>query len=149
MSEASQDNVWPLPKFYFSVKLDEFEINFQEVSGLESDCQIIEYRQGDSKLFSTINMPGIQKIGNVTLKKGVFPNDNSFWDWYNEIKMNTINRQTVEISLLDEVGNTTMAWTLSNAWPTKVSGTDLQSEGNEIAVESIEIAYETLIIANP
>jgi phage tail-like protein len=40
-------------------------------------------------------------------------------------------------------------WTLNNAWPTKVTGTDLKSEGNEVAVESVEIAYETLVISAP
>jgi len=54
----------------------------------------------------------------------------------------------VTISLLDEEGKPTMVWTLANAWPTKVSGTDLKSEGNEVAVETIEIAHEGLTISN-
>jgi phage tail-like protein len=93
-------------------------------------------------------MPGIVKNSNVTMKKGVFANDNSFWDWYNKIKMNTIERQNVVIKLLDESGNPTMTWTLSNAWPTKISSTDLKSNANEVAVESIEIMHEGLTIAN-
>ncbi|RZA02389.1 MAG: phage tail protein [Sphingobacteriaceae bacterium] len=140
---------WPLPKFYFSVKFDNNEtVAFQEVSGLETETQIIEYRAGNSKTYSTIKMPGIAKVGNVTLKKGIFTKDNKFWDWYNQIKMNTIKRSTVVISLLDETGNPTMVWTLVNAWPTKITGTDLKADANEIAVETIEIAHEGLTIAN-
>jgi phage tail-like protein len=41
-----------------------------------------------------------------------------------------------------------MTWTLNNAWPTKVTGTDLKSNGNEVAVESIDIAFETMKIEN-
>lgn len=41
-----------------------------------------------------------------------------------------------------------MTWTLSNAWPTKVSGADPKSDGNEVTVESIEIAHEGLVISN-
>lgn len=67
----------------------------------------------------------------------------------NQIKMNTIARSTVTIQLLSENGDPTMTWTLNNAWPTKITGTDLKSDGNEVAVESLEIAYETLVIANP
>jgi phage tail-like protein len=93
-------------------------------------------------------MPGIKKYGNVTLKKGVFKSDNKFWDWFNQIKMNTIKRVPVTISLLDEAGKPTMVWTLTNAWPTKITGTDLKAEGNEVAVETIEIAHEGLTIAN-
>ena len=62
--------------------------------------------------------------------------------------MNTIKRVTVVIRLLDEKGNPTMVWTLQNAWPTKVSGTDLKSDGNEVAVETLEIAHEGLTVAN-
>ena len=150
MAGEVQDNIWPLPKFYFSVTLgDNDAVNFQEVDGLESETQSIEYRHGNSPIFYPIKMPGIGRVGNVTMRKGIFVNDSNFWDWYNEIKMNTIARRTVVISLLDESGAPKTTWTLNNAWPTKITGTDLKSEGNEVAVESVEIAYETLEVAAP
>jgi phage tail-like protein len=139
---------WPLPKFYFQVKWGSSVMSFQEISGLDVEAQPIEYRHGNSPSFTTIKMPGIRKYASVTLKKGVFAGDNKFWDWFNEIKMNTIKRQNVTISLLDESGEPTMVWTLTNAWPTKVTGTDLKADGNEVAVETIELAYEGLTIAN-
>lgn len=148
MAGEAQGNVWPLPKFYFQVKLGDTEVAFQEVSGLDIEAQIIEYRHGNSPEFSTIKMPGIKKVGNVTLKKGVFVKDNAFWDWFNQIKMNTIERKTVTISLLDESGAPTMVWTLNNAWPTKITGTDMKADGNEVAVETIEVAHEGLTIQN-
>jgi len=145
---AQSTTVWPLPKFYFQVKWDSNVMSFQEVSGLDIEAQPIEYRHGDSKEFSTIKMPGIKKTGNVTMKKGVFKSDNKFWDWFNQIKMNTIKRIPITISLLDEAGGSTMVWTLTNAWPTKITGTDLKADGNEVAVETIEIAHEGLTVAN-
>ena len=141
-------NVWPLPKFYFQVKWDKNEMNFQEVSGLDIQSEEIKYRHGNSPVFSVIKMPGMKKFGNITMKKGVFKGDNKFWDWLNQIKLNTIKRVPVTISLLDEAGKPTMVWTLTNAWPTKISSTDLKSEGNEVAIESIEIVHEGLTIAN-
>ncbi|MBK6854426.1 MAG: phage tail protein [Burkholderiales bacterium] len=140
--------VWPLPKFHFQVTWDSAVMSFEEVSGLDVEAQAIEYRHGDSPVFSTIKMPGLKKYGNVTMKKGVFKSDNTFWDWFNQIKMNTVKRVPVTISLLDEAGKPTMVWTLINAWPTKVTGTDLKSEGNEVAVETIEVAHEGLTISN-
>ena len=68
--------MWPLPKFYFEVKWDSEVMSFQEVSGLDTEAQPIEHRHGDSPEFSTINMPGIKKFGNITMKKGVFKSDN-------------------------------------------------------------------------
>lgn len=145
---AQSTTVWPLPKFHFEVKWDANVMSFQEVSGLDVQSEEIKYRSGDSKDFSVIKMPGLKKVGNVTMKKGIFKADNKFWDWFNEIKMNTIKRVPVTISLLDEAGAPTMVWTLANAWPTKITGTDLKAEGNEVAVESIEIVHEGLTIAN-
>ena len=141
-------NIWPLPKFHFEVKWDSNVMSFQEVSGLDIQSEEIKYRAGDSKQFSVIKMPGLKKFGNVTMKKGVFKGDNKFWDWLNQIKLNTIKRVPITISLLDESSAPTMVWTLANAWPTKISSTDLKAEGNEVAIESIEIVHEGLTIAN-
>lgn len=140
--------VWPLPKFHFQVKWDSEELSFQEVSGLDIEAQVIEYRHGNSQEFSTIKMPGIQKSGNITMKKGIFKSDNKFWDWFLQIKMNTTKRIPVTISLLDESHKPTMVWKVTNAWPTKITGTDLKSDSNEVAIESIEIAHEGIKIEN-
>lgn len=145
MAGENQDSNWPIPKFYFMVDWgNTVNIPFQEVSGLDFEGETLEYRHGNSPVFSHINMPGIAKSSNITMKKGVFANDKQFWDLYNNIKMNTIKRQKVVIRLLDQNGIPTMTWTLNNAWPTKISSTDLKSNGNEVAVESIELAHEGL-----
>ena len=145
---AQSPNNWPLPKFHFKVEWDKEVMSFQEVSGLDVQSEEIKYRKGDSPVFSPVKMPGLKKYGNVTMKKGIFKSDNKFWDWFNQIKMNTIARKSITISLLDEAGAPTMVWTLANAWPTKITGTDMKAEGNEVAVESIEIVHEGLTLAN-
>jgi phage tail-like protein len=150
MAGKEQDNIWPLPKFYFSVTLgDDDAVTFQEVDGLESETEVIEYRHGNNPIFAPIKMPGLKKVGNVTMRKGIFVNDTKFWTWYSEIEMNTIDRRTVVVNLLDQNGSPKMVWTLNNAFPIKVSGTDLKSEGNEVAIETLEVAYETLAVSAP
>ncbi len=148
---SKENSNWPMPKFHFEVDLgSELKgVAFQEVSGMDKEVQMIEYRHSNSKLFSVIKMPGIVKYGNITLKRGIFVNDNTFWDWMAQITMNTVKRRTVLIKLLDEESKVTMQWTLNNAWPTKITGTDLKSDGNDVAVDTLEIAHEELVIANP
>jgi len=143
-----QENPWPLPKFKFSVDWGTYRqnIGFQEVSGMDTETQPIEYRASNSPVYSTVKMPGIAKFGNVTMKRGIFTADNHFWTWYNQIKMNTITRQDVIIKLLDENNNVQVTWTLKNAWPTKITATDLKSDANEVAIDTIEIAHEGLTI---
>lgn len=147
---TAENNIWPMPKFRFEVDLGSelMGVDFQEISGLDVENQVIEYRKSNSPVFSMEKMPGLVKYGNVTMKRGVFANDLIFWNWHTEITMNTIKRRTVVIKLLDENGNVTMEWTLNNAWPTKIIGTDLKADANEVAIEAIEIAYETMTIQN-
>ena len=76
----------------------------------------------------------------------IFKGDNRFLDWFNKIKMGVIERQPVTIKLLDESGAPTMVWTLKNAWPTKITGTDMKSDGNEVGVETLEMTHEGIEI---
>lgn len=144
---AQAATTWPLVKFQFSVKIGSDEFLFQEVTGLSSETQVIEYRVGNSAVFSTVKMPGIKKFGNVTLKKGMFKDDKKLWEMYNKIKMNTFERQTVVISLLDESNAVAMSWNLKNAFPVKMSISDLKADANEPAVETIELAHEGFELA--
>jgi phage tail-like protein len=139
-------NVWPLVKFQFSVKIGDTEFIFQEVTGISSETQVIEYRGGNSVAYSTVKMPGIKKYSNVTCKKGHFTGDKALWDKYNAIKMNTIKREVVVISLLDEENKPVLTWNLQNAFPVKMTVSDMKSDANEVAVESMELAHEGLVI---
>jgi phage tail-like protein len=146
---STQNDVWPMPSFNFQVSWGaQQNIAFQEVSGLDAETQVIEYRHSNSKAFSTIKMPGIAKYSNVTLKKGVFVKDNTFWTWYSAITMNTYKRVSIVIQLLDQNQKATMTWTLKNAFPVKVSAPTLKSDGNDVAIETIEVAHEGLEVKN-
>jgi phage tail-like protein len=122
-------------------------VPFQQVAGLDSGTQNVEYRQPSGPAFSPVTMPALGSVGDVTLRSGVFANDAAFWSWVDSIRMSTVARGTVTIVLLDESGAPTMTWTLTNAWPTRITGADPQTGGSEVAVESVEIAYETMAVS--
>jgi phage tail-like protein len=145
---AQSAATWPLVKFQFSVKIGSDELFFQEVTGLSSETQVIEYRGGSSSVYSTVKMPGIKKYSNITLKKGLFKGDKKMWAMYNALKMNTIERKTVVISLLDESNKIVMTWNLANAFPVKMTVTDMKSDANEVAIETMELAHEGLTIVS-
>jgi len=69
---------YPLPVFHFRVEWGGTSISFSEVSGLNMETQVIEYRDGLSPDYSTVKMPGMQKYGNITLKRGAMQGDNEF-----------------------------------------------------------------------
>ncbi|MCJ8208322.1 phage tail protein [Mucilaginibacter sp. RS28] len=145
---AQSAATWPMVKFAFQVKWDDAEIVFQEVTGLTAEAQVIEYRGGSSKTFSTVKMPGLLKYGNVTLKKGIFKGDKTLWTKFQALKMNTYKRSQITISLLDEANAVAMSWTLLNAFPSKITVTDMKSDSNEVAVETMELAHEGLTLAS-
>lgn len=141
-------NTYPLVKFHFSVEWGGTNIGFTEVSGLDIETQVIEYRSGASPEFSKIKMPGLQKYSNITLKRGSFANDNEFYQWYNTVNLNTIERRDITISLLNEEHEPVVVWKVKNAFPIKVQSTNLKGDGNETAIETLEIAHEGLTIQN-
>lgn len=79
---------YPLPKFHFQVEWASVSISFTEVSGLDVETEVIEYRDGASPEFSKLKMPGMQKFSNITLKRGVFKSDNEYFSWWNTVAEN-------------------------------------------------------------
>ncbi|NMM48476.1 phage tail protein [Marinigracilibium pacificum] len=139
------EELWPVPKFHFQVEWGDVEVGFQEVTGLEMETQFIEYRSGNDPELVTRKIPGLKKHGTITLKKGVFRDDLTFYEWFEDVQTNKERREDVIITLLDEEDEPVMVWTVSNAFPTKISGPDLKSDANEIAVESLELAHEGIV----
>jgi phage tail-like protein len=139
---------YPLPKFHFQVQWGGTKIGFTEVTGLEVTTEKIEYRDGASKEYHKVRMPGMQTFGDLTLKRGVFAGDNEFYAWWNTVALNTVERRDITISLLNESHDPIVVWKVKNAWPTKVTSTDLNASGNETAIETLVLTHEGLTMEN-
>ena len=137
-----------MPKFHFSVEwAPGTRIGFTEVTGLTMESDVIEYREGSSPEFHKTKMPGMQKLSNITLKRGTFQGDIEFNEWMETISMNTVQRRDVTIKLLNEQHQPVITWQVKNAWPVKVQSSDLKADGNEVAIETMEIAHEGIKIS--
>lgn len=148
-------STYPLPKFHFQVEWAGTQIGFTEVSGLDVETEVIEYRHGASPEYHKTKQPGLTKYSNITLKRGTFQSDNEFFDWWKETKLfqegnstGSKYRRDITISLLGEDHSPLVVWKVKNAWPTKVQPTDLKADGNEVAIESIELVHEGVVIQN-
>ena len=140
--------LYPLPVFHFVVQWGGIRLGFSEVSGLTQEVQAIEYRDGAFPEYSSIKMPGLKKYSNITLKRGIVAADNEFFDWLNTVKLNKVERRDLVVSLLNEEHEPVMNWKVQNAFPVKVEGPGLKATGNEVAIESIELAHEGLMVQN-
>jgi phage tail-like protein len=137
---------YPLPKFHFQVEWGGSSISFAEISGLEMENELIEYREGASREFTKLKMPGLTKFSNVVMKKGVFTEDNDYFEWWKTIKMNTVERRDISVSLLNEEHEPVMTWSIKNAWPIKIVSTDLKADEVGVAIATIEVAHEGCVI---
>lgn len=139
---------YPLPVFHFRVDWGGTRFAFSEVTGLVQERQTIEYRDGMSPETGLLKMPGMEKVSNITLKRGIVQGDNQFYEWLSEVKLNTVTRRDLTISLLNEKHDPVMTWNVKGAIPAKIEGPSLKASGNEVAIESIEIAHEGCTIKN-
>ena len=146
---------YPIPKFHFQVEWGGTKIGFTEVSGLDFETEVIEYRHGASPEYFKTKQPGLQKYSNITLKRGTFNSDNEYYDWWKETiffqegeSTGSKYRRDLTISLLNENHEPIIVWKVKNAWPTKIQSTDLKADGNEVAIESMELVHEGLVVQN-
>ena len=138
---ATGDIVDPFGNYNFLVELDGISrAAFQECSGFDSTVDVIEHREGGGNL-TPIKLPGMNKYSNIVLKWGI-TDDRELYDWHREIVQGEITRKNGSIVLLNRKGDEVARWNFYRAWPTKYDGPDLNAEGNDVAIEMLELAHE-------
>jgi phage tail-like protein len=121
------------------------DAGFEEVTGLESTVDVIEYRNGNSKENSVTKLTGLNRATDVIMRRGVI-GSLALYEWFNEIRNGTQNAlRTVTISLQNEDhSEVVMTWRLLRARIIKHSSGPLNGKGTDVAMEEIVLAYERL-----
>ena len=134
----------PYGQFNFLIEIDGVVAGgFSEVSGLTSDSNIIEYREGSEQQGTVRKLPGLMKYTNIVMKRG-YTKDNKLWTWRKKVVDGKTERTTVSITLMDEARQPAMRWKARECWPSKLEGPGLNGKTSEVAVETLEIAHEGL-----
>ena len=89
--------------------------SFSEISGLEVEIDVIEYRTGTEDI-TVRKLPGPKKYPNLICKRGV-TGDATFWNWLLTALQGNVQRADVRISLLDESRQEVVRWNVHRAWP--------------------------------
>ena len=89
-------------------------------------------------------MAGLRKQARLTLNRGVA--NRKLWDWYTAILKGRHDARELRITMLDESRQPVRRWRIVNASITKIAAPTLNASGNEIAIESVEIAHEGLTL---
>ena len=138
---ATGQRVDPYRNFSFLVEIDGItQAGFSDCSGFGASTDPIEYREGgDNK--TPRKLPGLTKYPNITLKWGL-TDSRELYDWYRDVVNGKIARKSGSIILLDLEGNEKVRWNFFEAWPTKWDGPDFTAKGNDVSIETLELAHE-------
>ena len=133
----------PYQAFNFAVEIEGLLVGgFSSVSGLESEVEVEEYREGGVNGF-VHKLPGRTSYANLVLSHGL-TSASTLWDWYYNTTLGVIQRRNGTIMLLDSRQIPVMWWNFRNALPVRWSGPAFTATSDEIAVESLELAHEGL-----
>jgi phage tail-like protein len=136
-----------LPRYSFAVKIEGKVLSaFREVSGLDVELEVVDFSEGTGGVVRKI--PGRPKYSNIVLKRG-FTGDMQLNDWFTEFSETPTQRWAGEVVMTDQKHNEVARWNFVNAWPKKVSGPQLNSDNNDVAIESIELVHEGVTRATP
>ncbi len=141
----------PLRNFNFLVEIDGItQAGFQDCSGFGASTDPIEYREGNENPgrdpITMRKLPGMTKYNNITLKWGL-TDSTELYDWYRDITKGMDVRKNGSIIVLDTQGQERVRWNFRNGWPCKWDGPDFTSKGNDVAIETLEIAHEGIELA--
>jgi phage tail-like protein len=140
----------PYVQFNFLVDLgdgqtDGPEAGFAEVSGLSMEIDVIEYRNGNSRENQVMKLPGLAKVANVTLKRGVM-GSLALWRWIDQVRNGDAGAlRTVTVQLQNEDRSAIVqTWRLLRARIVKHTSGPFNAKGNDVAMEEVVIAFERL-----
>lgn len=141
----------PYSAFNFLVEFNGQDISagFSEVTGLGAEITMAEYRNGNDKENHVRKIPNINKVSDVTLKRGIIKSQD-LWDWINLTRREGwIAQRNVIITLMDEANETSVQrWTLQNTVPIKYTGPSLNAKGgSDVAMEELVLSAEGIVYA--
>ena len=118
------------------------QAGFSDVTIPDISTDPIEYREGNEDT-TVRKLPGLTKYGNLTLKWGITDSMELF-EWRKMVIQGKTGeaRKNIAVILQDEIGNEAARWNFREAWPIKYDAPDLSAKGNDVAIETIEIAHE-------
>jgi phage tail-like protein len=120
------------------------QAGFQEISGFDIEATMAEHHSSGEEGHAVRKITGINKAGDVTLKRGVIESA-SLQQWLDQIHNgHPAALRTVVIQMQNEDHAIVQTWKLVHARIIKHSSGPLNAKGTDVAVEELVLAYERL-----
>jgi phage tail-like protein len=131
--------------FQFLVEIDGItNARFQEISGLDATIDVVEYREGGD-ILGTRKFPGQTKHSNLSLKRG-YTDDTQLYKWFEDVMTGRTEniRKHLSVVQIDMAGQEVLRWNLYQAFPIKYTAPSFNAKGNDMSIETLELAYERI-----
>lgn len=124
------------------------QAGFQEVSGLNMEIKLADYRNGNEPVNRVRKVIGMHSFGDVTLKRGLI-GVLDLWEWGRQARDgDQAAARNVTIQMMDEAHNgVVMTWRLTNARPMRYTAPSLNAKsGTEVAIEELVLSVEGMVV---
>jgi phage tail-like protein len=146
---------YPLPVYNYRVEIGSDAVAFSEVSGLSIAYETTVYKESPTAGCApgprTMQMPAQSTPPTITLKKGIVAATSikHLYEWIKTVQINQIEKKDVVIRLCDEKGEAVISWTVSNAFPVKLTAPTFDAKSNDVAIESLELKGDFITLKEP
>ena len=144
--------MYPIPVYNYRVEIGDQTIGFSEVSGLNITYETTTYKESPTESGSpgprVMHMPAQGTPASITLKKGVVIGKSVpvLFTWINSIQTNQVDKRDIFVRLCDENGDAVVSWKVINAFPTKLEAPTFDANSNDVAIESMELMGDNLVV---
>ncbi len=152
---TSKDEIkttYPLPVYNYKVEIADAFVAFSEVSGLDISYETATYKE--SPVESGVPGPRVMRMpmqpnpATVTLKKGLVTGVSvpALFSWINATQAHLNDKKDIYVRLCDEKGDAVVSWKVLNAFPTKLEAPKFTADSNDVAVESMELMADRILV---
>lgn len=139
----------PFPTFKFWVEIKSIVVaEFKECTGLSMTREPEKVEEGGVNDYVHY-LPGRNEYSRIVLKHGLADAD-ALWDWYQQgLRDGRVKMINFSILLRNVQGDVVKRWNVIEGFPVKWEGPSLNTEGNQVAVETLEIVHHGLVLDKP
>ena len=137
---------YPHQSFHFLVQAGFSRIGFTHVHLPRMERDVIRYREGSDSMDSVRHLPGLLRLSDCVLQRGVIPIDHEFFQWMNTTHFGQAQRRDLVVSLLNEQHEPTLSWRLNNTFPVGLEWSPLDAQGSGVLIETLRLSVEGMDI---
>lgn len=145
----ANDRFTPYSAFNFQVAIDGGRAadtplgGFSDVSGLSTEFTMAEYRYGNDREEHVRKVPGVHKVSDITLKRGVV-NSLDLWEWVARVRdTGPLAQRNVTITMFSEAQRPVQTWKLRGVVPMKYTAPTFAAKGGgDVAMEELVLSAE-------